>query len=427
MWGVARWQAVEYGLPPRVQRAFWWLSVAGPVATGLAMVSLDFHWVTDAVVGACRGRAALGRGSRTGRSGSVTLGTCPSRPADRVAACGDGCWQRGRPSVPPSSSASPLPAAAEEAGARPRPGARSPTRGWRSSPDWSPWATRCSPSTTAASSWPSTCWTAPARSSTCTPPPVDPYDPEDLAVGADGTVWLADTGDNNANRPTVALLALRPDGTTSVYRLTYPDGPHDAEALLLAPDGTPYIVTKEVLGASGVYRPAAALVDGGTVALAQGRRRQHDAHRDARRAGRAGRPAARHRGGGRPPTAAHLALRTYTDAYVWPLDRLRRAGRPGAPRRRGSRCRTRRRARRSASPRTTATCWSPARGCRATSRSSRSRRRGRRRATAPASGPVPSFDRPHQLRAVADHVGADRRRGRDRRGLDRRQAAPPPP
>ena len=77
---------------------------------------------------------------------------------------------------------------------------------------------------------------------------VDPYDPEDLALGADGTVWLADTGDNDGNRPTVALLALRADGTTSVYRLTYPDGPHDAEALLLAPDGTPYLVTKEVLG-----------------------------------------------------------------------------------------------------------------------------------------------------------------------------------
>jgi hypothetical protein len=98
---------------------------------------------------------------------------------------------------------------------------------------------------------------------------VDPYDPEDLALGADGTVWLADTGDNNVNRPTVALIALRPDGTTGVYRLTYPDGPHDAEALLLAPDGTPYLVTKEVLGASAVYRPASALVDGGTVALAQ--------------------------------------------------------------------------------------------------------------------------------------------------------------
>ena len=30
MWGVARWQAVEYGLPARVQRIFWWLSVVGP-------------------------------------------------------------------------------------------------------------------------------------------------------------------------------------------------------------------------------------------------------------------------------------------------------------------------------------------------------------------------------------------------------------
>jgi membrane-associated phospholipid phosphatase len=47
MWGVARWQAVEYGLPIRV-------------ATGVAMVSLDFHWVTDAVVGACVGILLLG-------------------------------------------------------------------------------------------------------------------------------------------------------------------------------------------------------------------------------------------------------------------------------------------------------------------------------------------------------------------------------
>ena len=60
MWGIARWQAVEYGLPARVQRAFWLLSVVGPVATGAAMVSLDFHWVTDAVVGACVGVVLLG-------------------------------------------------------------------------------------------------------------------------------------------------------------------------------------------------------------------------------------------------------------------------------------------------------------------------------------------------------------------------------
>ena len=60
MWGVARWQAVEFGLPRRIQRTFWVLSVVGPVATGLAMVSLNFHWVTDAVVGAGVGVVVLG-------------------------------------------------------------------------------------------------------------------------------------------------------------------------------------------------------------------------------------------------------------------------------------------------------------------------------------------------------------------------------
>jgi cytochrome b subunit of formate dehydrogenase len=60
MWGVARWQAVEYRLGPRVQRTLWVLSVAGPVATGIAMVALDFHWVTDAVVGGAVGVVLLG-------------------------------------------------------------------------------------------------------------------------------------------------------------------------------------------------------------------------------------------------------------------------------------------------------------------------------------------------------------------------------
>ncbi|MCZ2821148.1 phosphatase PAP2 family protein [Modestobacter sp. VKM Ac-2977] len=60
MWGVARWQAVEFGLPAGVQRATWLLSVLGPVATGVAMVALDFHWVTDAVVGLSVGLLLLG-------------------------------------------------------------------------------------------------------------------------------------------------------------------------------------------------------------------------------------------------------------------------------------------------------------------------------------------------------------------------------
>jgi hypothetical protein len=147
---------------------------------------------------------------------------------------------------------------------------------------------------------------------------VDPYDPEDMAVAADGTVWLADTGDNKSVRTTVALIALRPDGSTSVYRLTYPDGAHDAEALLLPPDGTPYIVTKEILGASGVYRPAVALVDGGTVALAK------VASVNLTVTGTPGGPVGQAgqllvTGGAVARDGSAIALRTYTDAYVWPL------------------------------------------------------------------------------------------------------------
>jgi hypothetical protein len=147
---------------------------------------------------------------------------------------------------------------------------------------------------------------------------VDPYDPEDLAVGRDGTIWFSDTGDNLAQRATVALLALHPDGTTGVYRLTYPDGPHDAESLLLAPDGTPYIVTKEVLGVSGVYRPTAALVNGGTVALGKVSTLTFSlTGTPGGPVGRAGELMAT--GGAVSVDGKMLALRTYTDAYVWAL------------------------------------------------------------------------------------------------------------
>ncbi|RBY85231.1 hypothetical protein DQ240_13240 [Blastococcus sp. TF02A-26] len=156
------------------------------------------------------------------------------------------------------------------------------------------------------------------RTTTVHRAPVDPYDPEDMAVGSDGTVWLADTGDNNAARATVALIALRPDGATSVYRLAYPDGPRDAEALLLAPDGTPYVVTKEVLGSSDVYRPVSALEEAATVGLVE------VGSVDLTLTGTPGGPVGRAgqllvTGGAVAADGHALALRTYTDAYVWPL------------------------------------------------------------------------------------------------------------
>lgn len=147
---------------------------------------------------------------------------------------------------------------------------------------------------------------------------VDPYDPEDLALGADGTLWLADAGDNASVRSTVALLALRPDGSAAVHRLTYPDGAHDSEALLLAPDGTPYLVTKDVLGSSGVYRPVGPLAPGATVPM------ERVATVNMTLTGTPGGPVGRAgqlliTGGAVAGDGHALALRTYTDAYVWPL------------------------------------------------------------------------------------------------------------
>jgi hypothetical protein len=100
---------------------------------------------------------------------------------------------------------------------------------------------------------PDTCAVVESRTAT-----VDPYDAEDLAAGPDGSLWVGDTGDNEQRRATVAVIVVPPQRTPQLYRLTYPDGPHDAEALLVDARGVPTVVTKEV-GAAGIYRPEAAL------------------------------------------------------------------------------------------------------------------------------------------------------------------------
>jgi hypothetical protein len=95
----------------------------------------------------------------------------------------------------------------------------------------------------------------------------DPFDVEDLARATDGTFWLADIGDNDRKRETIALHALTPDGRSTLYRLTYPDGAHDAEAILLDRKGVPYIVTKAPFGPADVYRPAGRLASPGPTEL----------------------------------------------------------------------------------------------------------------------------------------------------------------
>jgi hypothetical protein len=84
---------------------------------------------------------------------------------------------------------------------------------------------------------------------------IDPFDPEDLARGPGGALWVSDTGDNDEKRDSVAVIVVPASGRPQLHRLTYPDGPHDAEALLVDPGGRPVIVTKQ-LGSAGVYRTA---------------------------------------------------------------------------------------------------------------------------------------------------------------------------
>jgi hypothetical protein len=108
-------------------------------------------------------------------------------------------------------------------------------------------------------------------------------DIEDIAAGpcgAQNCVYLGDIGDNAAQRSEYAILRIvepivpSAPGTNAMsvtferYRFTYEDGSHNAESLMVAPDGTLYVVTKLAPGSGGrvaatgmssVYRLAAPL------------------------------------------------------------------------------------------------------------------------------------------------------------------------
>lgn len=100
--------------------------------------------------------------------------------------------------------------------------------------------------------------------------PQDPFDPEDMAISQDGTLWIADTGDNGLERDTVALWEVAADRSkATLHRLKYPDGKRDAEALLVQPDGKPVIITKDLDGGgvARVYTPTGTLQSKQTVPL----------------------------------------------------------------------------------------------------------------------------------------------------------------
>ncbi len=147
---------------------------------------------------------------------------------------------------------------------------------------------------------------------------------EDIAVARDRrgvpSVWLADIGDNDAARDEVRIYRVDEPrggavGPAEVWRLRYPDSPHDAESLAVAPGGTGYVVTKSLLGASTVYavppRPdgVQTLREIGEIRFTL-----------------TGTPGGPNVVGELTATGAALsrdgsvfAVRTYTDAYLWPV------------------------------------------------------------------------------------------------------------
>jgi hypothetical protein len=84
----------------------------------------------------------------------------------------------------------------------------------------------------------------------------DVWDVEALAIGPDGRMLVGDIGDNTESRSFVRVFwfdepALgETQGSWASWELAYPDGPHDAEALLVDPrSGRLSIVTKGEPGA----------------------------------------------------------------------------------------------------------------------------------------------------------------------------------
>jgi hypothetical protein len=111
---------------------------------------------------------------------------------------------------------------------------------------------------------------------------------EDIAAGPGpkpgvSYLYIGDIGDNQSKRAEIVVYRQpEPDPKTGarvkskaiataqaeIFRFRYPDGSHDAEALLVHPHtGNLYIVTKILFGNPGIYEAKAPLTAGGTRTL----------------------------------------------------------------------------------------------------------------------------------------------------------------
>lgn len=88
-------------------------------------------------------------------------------------------------------------------------------------------------------------------------------DTEAIAIAPDGTLWVADTGDNTGTREDAALYAFAEPGpgdrtvVAKRYPISYEDGPVNVEALLIDPrTGAKHLVSKGALDGKVFALPA---------------------------------------------------------------------------------------------------------------------------------------------------------------------------
>ncbi|WP_238016124.1 esterase-like activity of phytase family protein [Dactylosporangium sp. AC04546] len=152
--------------------------------------------------------------------------------------------------------------------------------------------------------------------------PTQVRDPEDMAVDKNGTFWIADIGDNDEAsggtkepRKTIAVWSL-PSGSRepTINRLAYPDGKkRDAEALLLAADGSPIIITKTPVGEVWVPEgPLQPKTDAGVKLKKVGQFNPQDT-KTANPLGLLGWKLIT--GAATSPDGSKVVIRTYSDAY----------------------------------------------------------------------------------------------------------------
>lgn len=95
---------------------------------------------------------------------------------------------------------------------------------------------------------------------------VKALDWEDMAPGPDHTLWFGDIGDNGEKRASITVVRVKEPREirdrsvkSTSYELAYPDGAHNAEAMMIRPkSGRLYVITKNLV-AGAIYRAPAVL------------------------------------------------------------------------------------------------------------------------------------------------------------------------